>query len=57
LPERPEGLGLSGFRPVAAALTVAAFALVFGLRWPMLRVLAVCAGLGAVAALAGLPVT
>ncbi|MFC5091563.1 chromate transporter [Amycolatopsis plumensis] len=48
---------LTEFRPVAAALTVVAFVLVFALRWPMLRVLAVCAGLGAAAALAGLPLS
>jgi chromate transporter len=48
---------LAGFRPVAAAITAIAFVLVFALRWPMLRVLACCAGLGAIAALAGLPLT
>ncbi|XVV05976.1 chromate transporter [Actinosynnema sp. CA-248983] len=42
---------LASFRPVAAVLTVIAFAL----RWPMLRVLAVCAGLGVVGGLVGLP--
>ncbi|MFI6024700.1 hypothetical protein [Amycolatopsis magusensis] len=47
---------LDTFRPVAAVLTVLALVLVFGLRWPMLRVLLVCAALGAVAAFAGLPV-
>ncbi|MEU4448429.1 chromate efflux transporter [Actinosynnema sp. NPDC050801] len=47
---------LTSFRPVAAAITAIALVLVFALRWPMLRVLAVCAGLGAVAALVGLPV-
>jgi chromate transporter len=46
---------LDTFRPVAAAITVVAAVLVFRLRWPMLRVLAVCAALGAGAALAGLP--
>ncbi|MFD7655254.1 chromate efflux transporter [Actinosynnema sp. NPDC059797] len=44
------------FRPVAAAITAVAFVLVFALRWSMLRVLAVCAGLGVLAALLGLPV-
>lgn len=47
---------LASFRPVAAAITAVALVLVFGLRWSMLRVLAVCAGLGIVAALVGLPV-
>ncbi len=46
---------LDSFRPVAAAITAIAFALIFALRWPMPRVLAICAGLGAAAALVGLP--
>ncbi|MEV4648510.1 chromate efflux transporter [Saccharopolyspora sp. NPDC049357] len=48
---------LAGIRPVAAAITAIALVLVFALRWPMLRVLAICAGLGAAAALVGLPVS
>ncbi|MCI2419772.1 chromate efflux transporter [Saccharopolyspora sp. K220] len=48
---------LASIRPVAAAITAIALVLVFALRWPMLRVLAVCAALGAVAALTGLPIT
>ena len=47
---------LTDFRPVAAAITAIALMLVFALRWPMLRILAVCAGLGGAAALLGLPV-
>ncbi|RBM18678.1 chromate transporter [Prauserella sp. PE36] len=48
---------LASFRSVPAAITAIAFVLVFALRWPMLRTLAVCAGLGATAALLGLPLT
>jgi chromate transporter len=47
---------LATIRPIPAVITVVACVLVFALRWPMLRVLATCAGLGALAALAGLPV-
>ncbi len=47
---------LDTFKPVAAAITVAAAVLVFRLHWPVLRVLAVCAALGAAAAVAGLPI-
>ncbi|GAA1299357.1 chromate efflux transporter [Saccharothrix xinjiangensis] len=47
---------LVSFRPVAAAITAVALVLVFALRQSVLRVLATCAGLGAVAALLGLPV-
>lgn len=48
---------LDTFDPVAAAITVAAAVLVFSLRWPVLRVLGVCALLGGAAALAGLPIS
>lgn len=47
---------LASFRPVAAAITAIALLLVFGLKWPMLRVLATCAALGAAASITGLPV-
>jgi chromate transporter len=47
---------LATIHPIPAVITVVACVLVFALRWPMLRVLATCAGLGALAALAGLPV-
>ena len=40
---------LATIRPIPAVLTVAACILVFTLRWPMLRVLATCAGRGALA--------
>jgi chromate transporter len=48
---------LPSLRPVALAIAVVAAVLVFGLKWPVLRVLGVCAVLGLVAGLAGLPVT
>ncbi|WP_112137093.1 chromate efflux transporter [Glycomyces dulcitolivorans] len=47
---------LASVRPVAVAITVVALILVFALRWPVLRVLGVCAGLGLIAGLTGLPV-
>jgi chromate transporter len=47
---------LASVRPVAVAITVVALVLVFALRWPVLRVLGVCAGLGLIAGLTGLPV-
>ena len=43
-------------KPLALAITAVAAVLVFGLKWPMLRVLTVCAALGATAAALGLPV-
>jgi chromate transporter len=52
--ELPE---LSSLRPVALAITVVAVVLVFRLRWSVPRTLAVCAGLGLAAALAGLSVS
>jgi chromate transporter len=52
--ELPE---LASLRPVSLAITVAALVMVFRLRWSVPRTLAVCAGLGLTAALAGLPVS
>jgi chromate transporter len=47
---------LASIRPVAVAITVIALVLVFALRWSVLRVLGVCAALGLIAGLVGLPV-
>jgi chromate transporter len=44
-------------RPVPLAIATVAALLLFRLRWPVLRTLGVCAALGVLAALAGLPVT
>jgi len=44
-------------RPVPLAIGVLAAVLLFAVRWPVLRVLGVCAALGLTAGLAGLPVT
>jgi chromate transporter len=44
-------------RPVATAIAVIAAVLVFRLEWSVLRPLGVCAVLGLVAGLAGLPIT
>jgi chromate transporter len=55
-PLRVELPELATLRPVPVVIGVIALALVFGLRWSMLRVLGVCAALGAAAALLGLPV-
>ncbi len=46
----------ASLRPVAAVIAVVAAALLFGLKWPVLRTLGACALLGLLAALAGLPV-
>jgi chromate transporter len=43
-------------RPVPLVIGVVAAVLLFGVRWPVLRVLGVCAALGLAAGLAGLPV-
>ncbi|MHA6781027.1 chromate transporter [Pseudonocardia saturnea] len=43
-------------RPVPLAITAVAFVLLFAVRWPVLRTLGVCAVLGLLAGLAGLPV-
>jgi chromate transporter len=43
-------------RPVPLGIGVVAAVLLFAVRWPVLRVLGVCAALGLIAGLAGLPV-
>jgi chromate transporter len=43
-------------RPILLAIAALAAILIFVARWPMLRTLAVCGGLGLAAGLAGLPV-
>lgn len=45
---------LGTFRPVALGIALVAVVLIFRVRWSVLRTLGVCAGLGLVAALAGL---
>jgi chromate transporter len=52
--ELPE---LASLRPVPLAITAAALVMVFRLHWSVPRTLAVCAGLGLAAALAGLSVS
>jgi chromate transporter len=44
-------------RPVPLVITAAAIAMIFWLRWPVLRTLAACAALGLAAGIAGLPPT
>ncbi len=56
-PVRLEVPTWSSVRGVAAGITVLACVMVFGLRWSVLRTLAVCAALGLLAAALGLPVT
>jgi chromate transporter len=46
---------VGSLRPLALAITVVACVLVFRLRWSVLRTLGLCALLGLVAALAGVP--
>jgi chromate transporter len=48
---------LSSLRPVAVAIVLVAVVLLFKVKWSVLRTLSVCAVLGLVAGLAGLPVT
>jgi chromate transporter len=48
---------LTSVDPVAVAIAVVAAVLLFRLNWPVLRTLGVCALLGVVASLVGLPVT
>lgn len=48
---------LASWRPVPAAIAVIATALIFGLRWSVLRTLGICALLGGAAALIHLPIT
>jgi chromate transporter len=55
-PLRLEVPELSSVRPTALAIMVTALVMIFRLRWSIPRTLAVCAGLGLVAALIGLPV-
>jgi chromate transporter len=47
----------TSLRPVPLIIALAALVMVFRLRWSVPRTLAVCAGLGLAAALAGLPVS
>jgi chromate transporter len=48
---------LTSLRPVAVVIAVVAAVLLFRLHWPVLRTLGVCALLGIVASLLGLPLT
>jgi chromate transporter len=48
---------LASLRPVAVVIAVVAAVLLFRLNWPVLRTLGVCALLGIIAALLGLPLT
>ena len=48
---------LTSLRPVAVVIAVVAAVLLFRLNWPVLRTLGVCALLGIVASLLGLPLT
>jgi len=54
---RPELPDPSSLRPVPLAITVAALVMIFRLRWPVPRILLVCAGLGLAATLTGLAVS
>jgi chromate transporter len=56
-PVRLEAPELASLRPVPVAIAGAASVLIFRLRWSVPRTLAVCAGLGLAAALAGLPIS
>ena len=47
---------LTTVRPVPLAITTVACVLLFAVRWPVLRTLGVCAVLGLIAGLVGLPV-
>lgn len=46
---------ITSIRPVPLAIAIVAAVLIFRLKWPVLRVLAVAAGLGLVTGLTGLP--
>jgi chromate transporter len=46
---------LATIRPVPVVIAVVATVLIFRLKWSVLRVLGVCAALGLVAGLAGIP--
>jgi chromate transporter len=48
---------LATWRPVAVVIAAIAGVLIFGLKWSVLRTLAICALLGGAAALAHLPLT
>jgi chromate transporter len=48
---------LSSLRPVAVVIGAVAAVLLFRLNWPVLRTLGLCALLGIVASLLGLPLT
>jgi chromate transporter len=48
---------LGTLRPVALGIAIVAAVLLFRIRWSVLRTLGVCAALGLVAGLAGLPIT
>ena len=48
---------LTTLRPVPLAIALVAAALIFRLKWSVLRTLGVCAVLGLAAGLAGLPLT
>jgi chromate transporter len=56
-PLQPEVPDLTSLRPVAVVIAVVAAALLFRINWPVLRTLGVCALLGIVASLLGLPLT
>jgi chromate transporter len=56
-PLRLEVPDLASLRPVALAITVAALVMIFRLHWSVPRTLAVCAGLGLAAAIAGLSIS
>jgi chromate transporter len=56
-PLQPEVPDLTSPRPVAVVIAVVAAVLLFRLNWPVLRTLGVCALLGIVASLLGLPLT
>jgi chromate transporter len=46
---------LGSLRPLALAITVAAAVMIFKLRWSVLRTLGVCAALGLITVVAGVP--
>jgi chromate transporter len=48
---------VTSLRPVAVVIAVVAAVLLFRFNWPVLRALGVCALLGIVASLLGLPLT
>jgi chromate transporter len=54
-PIRTQLPDLATIRPVPVAITIVAAVLIFRFKWSVLRVLGVCAALGLIAGLAGLP--